>query len=926
MKKALAFILLASIANAANTGGVEGTVVDASTGKIVPGARVTIQCGSVHKTVSADGAGRFNIGELPEGACNMTINSGGYGSSMLAVTVSNGSIATLLVNVTSLVELRRQADEQAKWQKEMRGRRMRLEGAGAAPRMEVMADEAPMPAAAAPPRAPMPMAHHQAAPPPPPPPVQKAMAEMPKQDNAGKDARKHAEVAQFRADVRARDAKREVQIGGEMVNGWSTVRVFPVPQYQRGYEGPRDDFRETIYWNPAVETDGNGNATVKFVTSDGVTSFRATAEGFAANGAPGTGSTTFKNQTPMSIDAHLPTEVTQGDAIRLPITLANDTDDAIDAKLTATFGKTFALNAALPEHVHLAAHSKQSVFAELAVVATEGDAKVHLGVHGGGVSDELERTIRVVPKGFPFQITGSGTAGPQKAASNTFTVANALPGTLHASVTMYPSPVAAMTSGMEAMIREPGGCFEQTSSTNYPNIMVLAYLGANDKADQKLVASAKEKLDHGYKLLTGYETPEKGYEWFGKSPGHEALTAYGLMEFADMSKVYSVDPSMVERTAAWLNSRRDGKGGFQRSQEALDTFGRASEQTTNAYIMWALAEAHRTSGMATELAIQAKLAATTTDPYLLALSANTAVLVGGDKGVVGRLAKLQGKDGGFAGAKESITMSGGESLAIETTSLAMLAMIKGSPNNEFEGNIRAAADYLNSKRSGGGWGNTQSTILGLKAMTAYSEHARQMATGGAATLMVNGKEAGKISFEKGRREALVWNDFADKLVPGKNQIEVKLDGGATLPYSVEINYRSAQPQSSTHAKIALSTQLLKASTKMGDAVTLRAHVENTTQQGQPMTLARIGLPGGTVFQTWQLKELVDKKLVDFYETRPREVILYWRAMAPGAKKDIDLNLLSSVSGTYEAPASSAYLYYTAEDKSWAKPVDIAIKE
>jgi hypothetical protein len=91
-----------------------------------------------------------------------------------------------------------------------------------------------------------------------------------------------------------------------------------------------------------------------------------------------------------------------------------------------------------------------------------------------------------------------------------------------------------------------------------------------------------------------------------------------------------------------------------------------------------------------------------------------------------------------------------------------------------------------------------------------------------------------------------------------------------------------------------------------------------------MTLARVGLPGGMVFQTWQLKELRDKRLIDFYETRPREVILYWRALEPSAKKDIDLNLLAAVPGTYEAPASSAYLYYTAEDKAWTPPVAITI--
>ena len=105
---------------------------------------------------------------------------------------------------------------------------------------------------------------------------------------------------------------------------------------------------------------------------------------------------------------------------------------------------------------------------------------------------------------------------------------------------------------------------------------------------------------------------------------------------------------------------------------------------------------------------------------------------------------------------------------------------------------------------------------------------------------------------------------------------------------------------------------------------LRAHVENRSDGGVPMTLARVGLPGGLVFQTWQLKELRDKGLIDFYETRPREVILYWRALPPRAVKDIDLDLLASVPGSYTGPASSAYLYYTDELKSWVAPESVTV--
>lgn len=272
-------------------------------------------------------------------------------------------------------------------------------------------------------------------------------------------------------------------------------------------------------------------------------------------------------------------------------------------------------------------------------------------------------------------------------------------------------------------------------------------------------------------------------------------------------------------------------------------------------------------------------------------------------------------------------MSGGESLAIETTALATLALIKASPNNEYETQIRGAVDWINSKRGGfGQWSNTQATILGLKAMTAYSEYAKQMAASGAATLYINGKPAGTISFEKGRKDALVWDDLSSKLSPGTNKIEIELTGGAVLPYSIALEYRSARPQSSPEAKVAVSTQLAKEKVKLGEGVKLRARVENTTQDGLPMALARVGIPGGLTFQTWQLKELRDKGVIDFYETRPREVILYWRALAPSAKKDVDLDLIASTPGTFEAPATSAYLYYTAEDKAWVAPVKVAVEK
>ena len=83
---------------------------------------------------------------------------------------------------------------------------------------------------------------------------------------------------------------------------------------------------------------------------------------------------------------------------------------------------------------------------------------------------------------------------------------------------------------------------------------------------------------------------------------------------------------------------------------------------------------------------------------------------------------------------------------------------------------------------------------------------------------------------------------------------------------------------------------------MGETVRLDATISNKTQTGQPMTLARLGLPGGLTFQNWQLKELREKGQIAFYETRAREVILYFRDMKPGEVKKIAIDLVASVPG------------------------------
>src|SRR5262249_35857422 len=218
----------------------------------------------------------------------------------------------------------------------------------------------------------------------------------------------------------------------------------------------------------------------------------------------------------------------------------------------------------------------------------------------------------------------------------------------------------------------------------------------------------------------------------GPPPPHEALTAYGLLQFHDLAKVYDrVDPTMVERTRKFLLSRRDGNGNFTRKQD-YHNFGRISQQGFNAYIVWALCESEADADLNKEVQLLVQQSETATDPYFLALTANS-LFLRNDKAVgtkiLDKLVSLQTTDGHLRG-RESIVGSYGNDLHIEATALTVLAWLKAETPLNYHGPLTKAVSWLSQRRGGyGGFGSTQATILTLKALAQLAKDSKKLVPG-----------------------------------------------------------------------------------------------------------------------------------------------------------------------------------------------------
>jgi hypothetical protein len=749
-------------------------------------------------------------------------------------------------------------------------------------------------------------------------------------DKKGESEKKErAKVADIRGNVfQMDDLEQDQKPIQQQVQVYYRARQFYAPSYEKQENvETRTDFRNTIYWNPDVEIGYSGKKVIEFYTSDDITSFRTTIEGIGSDGTIGRAEKNIFTQLPFAMTTKIPVEVATEDYVSIPLTLKNNTNGPLGGVISITAPDGLKEITKIPAVQTIMPGAAKTIYLDYKVLEKIGYGEFTIGFKACGLGDEFTQKIKIAPKGFPVS---ESFASQETEKEYEFEISKLVNGSLKASFAAYPNVVSDLMKGVEGILQEPYGCFEQTSCTAYPNAMVLDYLKNTDSKDTKTLSRATDLLDRGYKRLTTFETSGKGYEWFGANPAHEGLTAYGIMEFVDMKKAgQDVDQKMLDRTATWLMKQKDGKGGFAREKHAYHDFGRISDDILNAYIVYALAEAGYTD-IDKEFESSYKKALETKDPYMLAMMTNAAYSLKQKNKAEEALSLLVGKqdkDGSFNGSTHSITYSLGQSLKIETTSLAIMAILKSEGKQVTA--LNNAVKFLVGSRSGSGvFSSTQGTILALKALTEYAKASKKTNEDGTILVYVDGKKVTERSYKAGEKGTITIDGLEEFISgEGKHHIKVKYVGVKTpLPYSVAVNWSTALPSSDKECTIDLKTKLATKFANVGETVRMTATISNKKGEEVPSTMAIIGIPAGFSVQPWQLKELQEKKVFDYYEIKGNNIAVYYRGLGPKAVKEINLDLKAEMPGEYDAPASSAYLYYTNEYKTWCSVDKVTIKK
>ena len=704
----------------------------------------------------------------------------------------------------------------------------------------------------------------------------------------------------------------------------------------------RSYFPEALYINPEIITDKDGIASISIPLADSITTWRMAMMASTPHGALGSGTSSLKVFQDFFVDVDLPVTLTQGDRVSIPVAVYNYSGATGDVNLQLQPDNWFSLVEDVAEK-NVSVESSRVGGSQFTLEAKRiGKFKLTLRARMKGQAsraDIVVREIEVIPNGREENVVVNGRL--ENAARNEIAFpAESIPEVSKIFVRLYPGPLSQVIEGMDSLLRMPGGCFEQTSSSTYPNVLALDYMKRTKKLTPEVHAKAEGFIANGYQRLLTFEVPGGGFSWFGSAPANKILTAYGLMEFSDMSKVHDVDSRLISRTQQWLAGQQQPDGSWKPDASFINE-GATNRYNTDvlritAYLAWSL-ENTGYQGPAVEKArqfIEKSHASAKADAYTLAVLANFAVDYGKDRDLTRQAmqllldARTEKDDQAWWSADETGVYATGASASVETTALAAQALLKWGGAS---GTARKAMTYIAVKKdASGAWGTTQATIMALRALLLATEKGAADVRG-TLEVLLNGKAAEKLVLTPENNDLLHQFVFKDLDTNSPNTVELRFEGKGGLAYQVVGRYFLPWDKKPENEPLSIDVAYDRTHLAQDDIATATATIKNNLPKPANMVMVDLGIPPGFDLLTEDLQSYREKSVgqksgrLEKFSLTATQAILYFDSLAPGDTVTLRFRLRAKYPIRARTFRSRVYEYYDPDVNSVARPVQLDVR-
>lgn len=703
-----------------------------------------------------------------------------------------------------------------------------------------------------------------------------------------------------------------------------------------GGEEPRvrRDFPETLYVNPALITDRDGTATLEVPLADSITEWRVTAMANSASGKLGSFLGGMKVFQDFFVDIDFPATLTRGDEVDFPVAVYNYLDSEQTVSLELEAEDWYTPLGSTTVSVTLAPSQVTGVRIPVRVEKV-GVGTLTVTAQGNNRSDAVARSVRVIPDGKAMPVTRSGSLAPGEVTLPVTFPEGAVAGSEALHLNVYPAFLAQAVEGMDSMLQVPSGCFEQTTSTTWPNVLVTDYMQATGQITPEIQMKAESLISAGYQRLLTFEHPGGGFSWFGTqdSAPYLSVTAFGLMEFIDMGKVHAIDEMMVVRTRDWLMSEQRSDGSWEGGQTEFFSFNTSTLRNT-AFVVWALAIAGADASV-TNLGIEYvknNLDLEAEDAYTLGLVANALAQTSSSDPLLGDILERldatkhteDDKSSWDTGGTQTDFYGYGTDGAMATTALVTHALLLAGGYGD---TVEQALEYLTSnKDSLGNYGSTQATIWTLRTLLLAASKGTAGAVG-SLEVAVDGEAFTTVDLKESQSDVMTTVDLATLATTGDHEVQLTFVGTGQVSYSLVASHHVPwQDVIEEPGPLGVTVSYDKTSLYVNDTATATVSVSSLGDQTTNMVLVTVGIPPGFEVVSEDLDAYLATGLLSRYETTGKQLNLYLSQLAAEAVQEISYRVRATMPVKAADGGAVVYPYYQPDQKSTAASTTLEVLE
>lgn len=345
----------------------------------------------------------------------------------------------------------------------------------------------------------------------------------------------------------------------------------------------RGDFRFTAYWNPSLETDGQGKASVTFTLPDNLTTFRVMAVAQTRGSQFGRAESLFKVTKPLLLHASFPRFARVGDVFSGGVVVHNQTARESEVVLECSASGILLTDDKNTQNLVLPpGESREALFSFQ--VEKPGEAQFAFRALMGEETDGLELSIPLqLPR--PTETVALYGETTESAEEKIRLPEQVYPEESRIAFSVSPSALSGLEGSVDFLTRYPYLCLEQRLSSILPYIVAGDVL-SDFKLSRMSRAEMKEHVRNNLEEISEYQRGNGGFGLWPDSPSDSPFNScYAAFTLAKAKEAgFAVDETGVNRLISYLKNMIRGRLDRQNYP-----YGERAWKTTQTFALYTLA-------------------------------------------------------------------------------------------------------------------------------------------------------------------------------------------------------------------------------------------------------------------------------------------------------------------------------------------------